>query len=270
MDGLREKEAAASSQEGAEDSQQDTEQQKIIDRVQAITGLSEKNAAAMVRNWQKLVGVVVIILLGVLIFSEFRSVREKKQMEAAYRFSEVQKLYASILSSSSESEQEKEALSKKRDALRDMLRVLAESYSGTVYGKLSSLYIGIADYTGNELASAGDPLKSFFDKPAPLGAELGEEIFLSELASLLSNRVLLSGNEEQFKQAKVALLELSKNASFINTEALLILARLAESQEEKASILKAAQDLRAARPEFGEQLVRELQAYGFDLNSTVE
>lgn len=232
---------------GAMNKEEETFEQKLA-RTQ---GVDQDFAGVLVDNWQRVLGGFLAVLLGVWVYGEYKSANESKVGEASKRFAQVQETLTKL-----RTEQEnKDQLAK---LITDNITALKTTFDGTSYSVLAPLYEATSLYTQGKLAEAEQKYSTL--SQVPYEKEFGRNDLIKELAGLGLARVQL--DQQKDADAFITLEGLIKNSKVVNLEALLVFARVSE---DRSKVETLAKELKQTRPEFGEQLDREIVKYGFNL-----
>ncbi|MCB0324302.1 MAG: tetratricopeptide repeat protein [Bdellovibrionales bacterium] len=224
-------------------------------------------ARTMAENWQKLLGALVVVLLAVWLYEEFQSAAERRRAEASGRFSALQATFADL----EKSEAKDGDAPSPAVVLQDTITQLSSSDAETVYAQLAPLYSAQAALSQGSLEAARGTLQQFgVADPAaiPAGTTVLEpKQFISELAALLYARLLVKDPNVERQAAASYAATLAERARFVNVEALLLLYRIAETEEARASAKEKARELIAARPELATTIQREFASAGASLEA---
>jgi len=109
----------------------------LADRLGEVDGVSEDAAVFMAENWSRFVGLVVLLILLVFGYNEFKASGERKQAQASDGFSRIQQALKEIENTAPE---DKDQLEKSNRAFEDSIDVLRSKYSDSVYASFASLY----------------------------------------------------------------------------------------------------------------------------------
>jgi len=227
--------------------------EELSERLRGTDGKHGDLSDIIANNWQKLLGSLAVVLLTVALIGEYRSAENRKIGEASLRFEDAR----SSLDNP--------------DILREKLRVLTTGHSDSLYGKIAPLYAASADIQTKDFDKARERLAQFDlgivngTRSAVLDEEITPEEFVNELASLMYLRMLVA--EKKTEKAKLAELigNLVSGAKFVNLEALIMLFRLANTEEERKNAQAAATELVSSRPTLRETARVELGNLGIGL-----
>ena len=235
----------------------------------------EDLAAMLVQNWQKLVGVIAVVLLIVWLANEYRTAQSRKIGEASQRFQAVQdsfKMDLSLAEAAKPAEPEKEA-EKAPDTLGQNSTLLQSTFPESVYSKLAPLYesqaaILKADYSKARSKLSGFNTARFISNKtaAPKWqGDISQEDFVDELAALLQIRLSLAEGNAPRAESRESLATFVERAQFSNVQAVQILFRIAETPEDTEKAKTVARTLNAARPELAEGVKTEMDRMGIKL-----
>ena len=240
--------------ENTEHSEQE-QSNNFADNLKTVEGLNDDLADYIAKNWKKLVWAVVIAIVAVLLIGKYRDSVLQKERLAAHRFSEARELFTDL---------------KDEVAFNDKLSSLKESYSSTVYADLGTLYLASADIKKAKYADAREKLKEFDiesyknQTEFQVNRRLNKNILTRELAALVYARSIISEGAD-LTEAKTILRGLTKTGSFANVEALIVLLRLASSEQERQEVIALAKEITEKRPEFLNQVNQEFTSLGAKL-----
>ena len=208
-------------------------------------GVDDDFAKYIGENWQRLLMLVGVMMLGVWVFNEYKSAKSKRIGEASSRFSQIQSTFGA------------DNTDKSQKVIKDNIKTLNDTFGGTSYSKLTGLYNGLLLKKEGKYKEAEAELKKISGQLAS-GKEFSLDDLSKEVASIALSRNLLDEGRED--EAKKLLAGLVKSSKVVNVEALLILARIGHSD-----IKKIATELKASRSEFSDIIVRELGNFGISL-----
>lgn len=267
--------------------------ESLVDRLRATEVVSDDLAVAIAKNWKHAVYTGIGVLLCVWVVGQFVELTQAKKDEVADRFVRVQKTYQEILDNASsepssseeganadvapKTPQEEELHQRKVAQFESQIKILEPGSDKGFYPSLGNLYL--ASHALSSMIKESSP-----ENPSTTMGK-GEEVakalssfnldsfqknvekldLVNELAALLRARALLvtSGSEDE---AKKALTLLAQNARLVNVEALLILLRIAPSEDDKTKVRELAKEVMKSRPELTDQLTREFSRLGQTLS----
>ena len=237
-------------------------------------------------NWQKYVGGLVVLLVGVWLYNQYQTSREKETANASLRFSKLQSSFQDLAGTEAEGAKDKDApenaaaaekpaSEKREDAeqeFKESLSLLRGKYEGSAYSGLADLYAAMREFNEGKFAAARDALASYSPEAylndslnAPDAGSFDIEVFSRELAALLYLRSEIAegkkSRDELFKSAET----LISRARTIGTEAVVMLFRIAQSEAETERAKQAAELLSKNSPELAEPLRRELSGLGYSM-----
>jgi len=215
-------------------------------------GVDKDFAQNLADNWQKMLGALGIVLLSVWVVNEYRAAKDKRIGEASTRFSQIQNTFDQSLDQTD--------IEKNSKVIKDNIKTLNDTFNGTSYSELTSLYNALLLKQQGKFSEAEAELKNLSSLPSTQDFSLKD--LNKEVSSLALARNLLS--EGRNDEAKKFLENLVKNSKIVNVEALLILARTAQSSTQ-SGVAKIASELKSSRPEFSDIIDREMINFGIDL-----
>jgi hypothetical protein len=233
-------------------------------RLQEAEGLDEDLALTVARNWQSLLGGLVVVLIGVWVFGQYRSSKQETIAAASSKLSELQDAYPGVVLSKAVASGEKadDAASKSAEdiaklqtkAFNDTINKLKENFGDTFYARLAPLYeaqrlIADGDYGNAYRLLEQIGLKIVKQDSWPKGErQIGETELVEELAALQFLRAKMQDPESVRADTRNAAELLVQRGSFTAVEASLLLYRTAENDDERNQSLEAARALRKDRP----------------------
>ncbi len=246
-----------------------SELEDLTDRLRTLEGSEDKLTEFVAANWQKVVGGVVVLLLVVWLVGAVREANNKKLEGAALEFSQAQSMYESVFFPAEGVTLTAEELQKKQSALIENVKVLTEEDVSGSYALFSGLYSAAYRLRTGELDKAREELAKYnlarFSGVSSVAkrSSLNAKSLSDEFAALLNVRLLLSAKDApQIPEIRKQLKEIALGAQLVNAEAVMILARLSDSDGEKTEVREISLALGAARPELTEELTRGLGKYG--------
>lgn len=235
-----------------ESSHQEESASELATRLGEIEGVSDSTAEFLARNWQRFVSFGIFVLIGVFLYDQYQVSQATRFGEASHKFLSVQRMYKTLLAEEGELEEDVQR------PFRDSVDVLSRSYSGSIYSDLAPLYLELLE----RRVGATTELSQFISSKT--GPTIGKKTLLSELASLLQARKSIdSGNLQEGVQKLKAL---SKSAILVSGEAVLVLLRIASTEEQVEEAKQLAQDLVVRRPELGEMIKAQFAEQGHELS----
>lgn len=247
----------------------EVEYEELAARLLATEAVSEDIAVMLARNWQKVLTALLLVVLAVWIIGEARAAVEKRREEEAFRFSEAQRLFPSVIAGGAREEEKEDDAEKAHKSFEESLKMLNKG-SGSTYAKSSALYLAQAALGRGERAQALEYLAQYplavppYSRSADSPTLDGDRV-LAELSLLLRARILAGGEEQDLGKAREVLNMLVDNAALVNLEALLALLRLAPDIQALDQLEEKAQKLARNRPELGDLIEQELKRYGLRL-----
>lgn len=234
----------------------------LVSHLRSIEGVDDDIAQRIAENWQRMLGFMVVILLGVWLVSNYRAQQVSKSEDASNLFVEAQNAYRTAKAGDAEVQGEKS-----EDGLARVdakLRMVSESYPDSVYTDLAPLYRGLADSKAGKGERALTELQGFaenFRKSAryfPGSGELSKDRFVNELGAFVFAKTLLA-TPDRGDDAVALLKELARNSALVAPEAAVTLLRIAEGDGQLTEAVAIARELAEARPELAAILARELK-----------
>lgn len=233
-------------------------------RLQDAEGLDEDLAMIVARNWQSLLGGLVLVLIAVWVFGQYQTSKQATVADASVKLSELQDAYPDVVLSkvinsdgsaddaASKSAEEVSKLQAK--AFSETINNLRDKFDGTFYAKLAPIYesqllIANKEYENayNELEKLG--LGIIKQDSWPKGErEIGETEIVEELAALLYLRAKVQDPAVPRAETRKSVGFLVERGSFSAVEAALLLYRTAENDDERSKSIELARTLRKERP----------------------
>lgn len=249
-----------------------SDQEQLAEHLRSIEGVDEDIAEVLANNWQRVLGALLLVLIGVWLVHEFREAKATRRAAAAERLSAVQQAYGSLREQPAAPDEEEAADAAEQAGsetqpeagklFEENAELLVSTNDGTVYGDFALLY------QAARLAREGNhqgarTLLEQFDLDVTEGSLKDREVLTAEMASLLYARTLVA--EGALEKARDYLESLTRERRLVAVEALLLLARLAENDPQLARAKELAGKLKTRRPELAEDVDRELAAIGISL-----
>ncbi len=239
--------------------------EELAERLRVSTGASDDVAENIAKNWQKIVGGIVVVLLGVWVWNEFQSAQVAKRAGAAEEFSEIQSLLTGIDfeklgetkgDKSADKKEGEKAEEKSADtaqdqqkslvALQERLAALQSRFPESPYSKFAGLYESMIFLKQGDVVHAKQGLEKFnvnrFANLTSASADAGRikpEEFNDEFAALLYARMLLAEGKDA-ADARKRLIGLAYGGKVLNGEALLALYRISQTDAERAEAVDIA------------------------------
>ncbi len=232
-------------------------------RLQEAEGLDEDLALTVARNWQSLVGGLLIVLLGVWVLGKYQSSRHETRAEASATLSEIQDAYPDVILSAATDTGQKaddaaaasaEDVTKMQvEAFNQSIKTLRQEYGDTFYAKLTPLYeaqrnIATGDFENAFRILEGLDLAILTADSWPKGErEIGAEEIVQELAALAYLRGKMQDPETERDETRKRVERLVRRSTFVAVEAALMLYRTAGTEEERSAARTVAKELREER-----------------------
>lgn len=243
----------------------------LASRLRQAEPTDELGADFLIHHWQKLLGTVVVLLLAVWIVNQARQSGKRAEGEAGARFAAAQEEFSKLFSTDSASEPAEQEQQKK-DRLRgfeDSLSSVKELTAGrSTYAELGGLYEAAAALKqgrfdeAQQKVEAATPLRPSGLTTVVAQQSVGQREFVAELASLLSIRIDLAKGGTLTPEVREKVVQLARGAQFVNSEAVLLLARFAVTDEEKSGVKALSEEVSAKRAGQGDALSEELKRLG--------
>jgi hypothetical protein len=243
----------------------------LASRLRQAEPTDELGADFLIHHWQKLLGAVVVLLLAAWIVNQARQSGKRAEGEAGARFAAAQEEFSKLFSSEAASksgEQEQQNKDRLR-AFEDSLSSLKELTAGrSTYTELGGLYEAAAALKQGKLEEAQQKVEAATPlRPAGLTTvvaqqPVGQREFVAELASLLSIRIALAKGGALSPEVREQVVQLARGAQFVNSEAVLLLARFAVTDEEKSGVKALSEEVSVKRAGQGDALSEELKRLG--------
>ena len=270
--------------------------EELSAQLRSLEGVDVDVADLLANNWQRFAGIVVLLLIGTWLYGGYKSTKEQRLMIAAERFQSIQGGFDQLRSPEDAEKKaaEKKAEEKKPEDAKvedtqpaanadtNVLKsfqaeseLLVSTERDSSYGRLAKLYEAaqamrernfeqtdkiLADFNVAKIATTAAPVPK-------TGKHEDPERFVSELAAMLHARTMLAKDAgANMASVRSYLSELATNARFVNVEALILLGRLAESEENKAQVKVLSQKVIESRPELRPTVESELAQLGVSLS----
>ena len=247
-------------------------------------------------NWQRTVGTVAIVFLGFWLYNEYQAKQNEQIGELSRRFDEARRSLVTLTvdrpaedaaaaaeatdpaakkeppagDAAAKAEQTKKDLDAAVKGANDTFDLLQTTGSGTAYSTFADTYRALASAYRGESAEAVNRLKVFkpekyFTATEPTASQQATGTSVTaEAAALLTARLNADQNLDLARQQLSAL---SLSAQFANSEALLSLFRLSETEDQKTAAISVARRVIIARPEQLDQIQADLAPFGFKSES---
>lgn len=247
---------------------------ELAERLRSTKGADEDIVTLLATNWQKIVGAFAVVLLLVWIINEAKMAKENKAGEASQRFQNVQTVFgelgapkpaeATAKEEAKNGEESAKEEQSKEQTFQDNIKLIEKNYSESIYSKMAPLYLAAADLDKGQLPQVRDILvKNYAADTISNRLNSGEDVpgrVVSELAAVLYGRLLIK--EGRTADAQSYLEKLALNASVVNVEALVLLYRTAENEEQRKAAVKTARELQTKKPELADSVKQELAMAG--------
>lgn len=250
---------------------------ELSDRLRSAKEGDEDIGEWIATNWQKLLGSLAVVLLVVYVYGRWQEAEGRKLGEAAQSFQEAQRAFGELTVDQAGTKPDKKADQEESQSpdmqqktFDDNLGLLMSSYSDTRYGDFSPLYLAAAELKKGEFEAARNRLKKlgidrFQGSGTARARSLNEDVFISELASLVYARLLIAEGKAPQAEIRQILGNLVSNARFANLEALIIMFRTSETPEHLDEAKEAAKKLSTSRPDLADTIKNELGNLGVSL-----
>ena len=208
----------------------------LVSHLQQIDGLDNDIAKHIAENWQRLLGLLLVIIVGAWVGKTYQKSQSTKHQKAAEHFQALQSSFSSF-DASLEPQEKKTQL----EAINANIQALESNHKGSSYKELAEIYQILNTNPSSEKVSimADESVKK-------LSSSITEESFIAELTLLVSAKKLIASDKSS---AKNYLSTLSLQGNFAAPSAILTLARIAQTQEEKAEVKELADKLVSRKPE---------------------
>ena len=245
-------------------------------RLGAIQGVNEDMATFIAHNWQRFVGGLVVVLLGVVLYYQYKNAQDSRTGEASQRFEVAAKGYADLTQAETppapNAPPDDPADSQKAtvESVSEQLRSLQSSHADSVYGKFAGLYAAQIAIEAKNFPAAADALSKFNTSryqtltKAKRSSEVTDSQVVDELAALERGRLFLAQDASR-EEGRRLLAGIVYGGRFVNLEAALVLFRTSRTPEEKKAALDTVTGLIAARPELTEIFRTQLAGDGVTL-----
>lgn len=232
----------------------------LAERLSEVQGVSEDTAEFIANNWRKLLVLLVVCMLSVVGMRYWRQGQISKKDTVSNYFSTAQDAFSELVSPSAEQDKKDKA----KVLLEEQFKAIKDSGDSSAYAKLEGLYQASVAYKQNDFAKAKSTLEAYQLSPSAANKDTSDsDALINEIAALNYARILVQ--EGGLPAAQSRLSELASRARFVNVEAIVLYARLAESAEDKATIVDLAKKVSADHPEFSSVITQELKNLGYKI-----
>lgn len=228
------------------------------------------------QNWQRILGALGVLLIGVFLFTEFQRTQDVKSGEyservfaAADKLRELPPIVPPTQGSSSSIDPAVTAANVKSRAIGvAALRSVSTDAETSPYGRIAQLYLA---REALDVRNFDEALKLLagFDTNLFDGMTVPQKVrkvvvnqMVTELACLLKARVLLESGKQSPAKLREYLKELAYGADLVNAEALVLLIRTAGNDVERKATTEVIKKVVEQRPEIAEQVKPEAERFG--------
>lgn len=231
---------------------QGTSTEDLAARLSEVEGISEDAATVIAENWKKGVALLILSMFAVVGVKYYKQGLSAKEDKLASYFATAQAAFIDIKEGGDAAEKAKVLMS-------EQFRAIKDAGINEAYTKLEPIYRAAVGFNEGKYEEAKKELSAFKLNPQASDADA----LVNELGVLNHAKVLIAeGNKDQ---AISELRALSSDARFVNIEALLAHANLAETEEEKAALIAQAKKVSESRPEFSSVITQELRNLGYKI-----
>ena len=239
----------------------------LADRLKEVEGVSDDAAIFLAENWPRFLGFVALLILAVFGYNQFQSSTEGKRAQASDGFNRIQQSLKEIENNPEGSE---ETLQSSTRAFEDSLDVLKSKYPNSAYAKFAPLYAAKKLMAENKQSEARQLLQNFVGSRfssngvSQVSTQTPEDIAI-ELAGLVEAKSWLVGESPNVEEARKRLEGVAKGSDMVAGEALVALARIASSPEEKTNLKTVANQVLDRSPQLREQVQAVFTLEGISL-----
>ena len=259
---------------------------ELAQRLKKIGGLSEEMAKNIATYWRMVAGVFGVILLMVLLVSQYRQAQVRTIEDAAAGLGKIQEQYAALSSLIEEAKEtgarkqpevvmtegqkqnDAERIKKNAEEQERLQLAMADNFElikkGTVYADLGVLYQAVALVKQNKIKEAHDLLYSKFPVDKKMtrpnevaqGEKITGEMLTNELATLLYLKTVVALDSSKRQEVLEQLRALAYSSQLVTFEALATMRRLASTKEELDAVTATSREISKSRPwQFSESML---------------
>jgi hypothetical protein len=234
--------------------------------------------AFLKQSWRSILVVLVLAIAGPFVWGKFQSSYEDSLGEAGDVLAKVQSAYSALLSAEAErttaatttsntpddsAEKVKKLDEKVADATRTMTsQLMALEQEGEPFASVAGVYRSLLARRVSGVSPSGT-LPSVTALPWKLEPEQSSARFFLELREFVDARGLLDTPSAK-RAGQERLAELAKSSTYQQVAAALVLARIAESAEERTRARDLLKAIESQTPKQGELVKSALQGLGAD------
>jgi predicted negative regulator of RcsB-dependent stress response len=204
----------------------------------------------LAQNWQRVVSSLALALVLVWMWGSYQATTKQRLHIASDRFQNIQRKFSALYGKEA-STTESSKLAEDTKSFVQESNLLASSEKGSTYAQLSELYSAVSLSKQNNEKEASQILSKFLEANK---SNEGKVELVKELAMLLEVRRKINQQTPDLKAIRAELVKILDNSTVIPVEALVILNRLADSNEARTLAKKKAEELIIKRPELSKQI----------------
>ncbi|MCB0343476.1 MAG: tetratricopeptide repeat protein [Bdellovibrionales bacterium] len=241
----------------------------LVEHLRSIEGVDSDIAVKIAENWQRLLGVMAMILLGVWLYGSYQTRQVKKTEGVSNLFVEAQGAYRGLPQPDTEAGEENiKQISSGLAKIDSSVRLVTESYPESIYAELGPIYKALAQAKAGEPQKAVEALRPYqaaakSDGKYSAAAGLSKKRFVDEFGAFVLAKILIEQTDGS-KEGTELLTDLARNSAVVAPEAVITLIRIAKTDAEINEALKTARSVMDSRPELAAVIARELQAQGLE------
>lgn len=232
-----------------------------------LSGDDENVAELLANNWQRVLGALVLTLLGVWLYNEYQTASLTRKYSASEYFTGVQSAYEELLALNAKPPTAEETGESVRDAFLEKERLLTENAKllrstskDSVYPELADLYEAkflLSAEKRNEALKLLEPYLATAVSPKDRSSQAA---IAADLAGLLKARSDI--DIKALDDARSELLKIIKRGGIGSVEAVIALASISSTPEQRAELRSVAEATIATFPELAEAMKQEMNKAG--------
>ena len=250
--------------------------EELAARLQKVGGFSDKTAHVFAQEWKRVAGTIVIVLLGVIVYNQYREGELRKSEELGSVIAGIQGQYRMLVDTESIAKPEKpediEKLAKARESAKAAFEAnysrAKDIGSGTI-GDTAELYRAELALKQGNVSDAKSMLEKRYgfdkftavSKPSP-AIRVNGVTLERELASLLYVRVLLADAKVDMTTVRERLKAIALSSQLVCGEALVAMARLAQTPDDRVQVANLVKELSMVRPELENAIKEDITKSG--------
>lgn len=251
---------------GESEPKQERSNTSVADLEQGLRGLDNADqdiADLLANNWQRVLGVLALVLLAVWLYNQHNIATQNRQYSASESYVNIQAAYQSLAQQSSTADPKSEQTARNETLMKENIKLLKASSQDSVLSNFAEIYDAQLLINQQKYTEADTLLKPLIEKGISAQNKTSRESIAGDLASVLSARALLLQGEKQ--SASDILYRILQNGGIASVEAAVILASIADSDSERSKLIDAAKNASASHSSLAEDIAQELEKFGISL-----